>query len=167
MNDLALRDSTHRAFCTFRAGAQLYGIDVASLREISTNTAITPVPPAPAVVRGLANLRSRILLVLDLRAMLGMPPLNETTSDSRLIVLKPIIAEDVGLLVDSGGNIVSAPIETIESVKQSLPATTAMNESSDDVQPIVVGVCKLEHELLMIIDATRLSSDVAQVMQKK
>src|SRR5262245_9062877 len=107
MNELSIREADHRAFCTFRAGQQLYGIDVASLREISTNTSMTPVPPAPPEVRGLVNLRSRILLALDLRAMLGIMPPAEVTDSSRLIVLKPGVAEDIGLLVDSGGDIVN------------------------------------------------------------
>src|SRR5580765_5094406 len=92
MHEPASANSETRAFCTFRADQRLYGIDVSSLREISTNITITPVPPAPAAVRGLANLRSRIHLILDLRPLLGLAPV-ECTLDSRLIILKPKVAE--------------------------------------------------------------------------
>src|SRR5262245_18930488 len=104
MHDLTQTRSELHAFCTFRADQRLFGIDVACLREINTNTVITPVPPAPPVVRGLANLRSRVHLILDLRPLLGLPPA-DCTPDSRLIMLKPAVTEDVGLLVDRGGDI--------------------------------------------------------------
>ena len=150
MNEPVLRDAAARSFCTFHADKRLYGIEVASLREISTHLAITPVPPAPAVVRGLANLRSRIHLILDLRALVGLPPI-PCSDDNRLIIVKPAIAEDVGLLVDRGGNIVSVPEDQIEPTEHA----------GDDPAQLVSGVCKLKHELMMIIDARRLAHMVA------
>src|SRR3954464_4532443 len=98
MHEPALRDVGTRSFCTFRADRRLYGIDVSSLREISTSVPITPVPPAPPAVCGLANLRSRVFLILDLRPLLGLPP-TESTPDSRLLIFKPAVAQDTGLLV--------------------------------------------------------------------
>lgn len=155
MNEPALKPSSStRSFCTFRADRLLYGVDVASLREISTAMPITPVPPAPPVVRGLANLRSRILLIVDLRALLGLPPA-PCTHESRLIVFKPDVARDTGLLVDRGGDILAVPYDRIETVDQRTPASQQPSES-DGTPPLVVAVCKLESELLMIIDALHL-----------
>ena len=150
-----------QAFCTFRADQRLFGIDVACLREISTNTNITPVPPAPPAVRGLANLRSRVHLVLDLRPLLGLPPAN-CTADSRLIILKPFVAEDVGLLVDQGGDILRVPSEQIES----LDSTASARESSETpAAGFVVGVAKLDRELMMIIDAKRLVDSISNAIR--
>jgi purine-binding chemotaxis protein CheW len=162
MHEPALTDSASRSFCTFRADRRLYGIDVSSLREISTNIAITPVPPAPPPVRGLANLRSRILLILDLRPLLGLAPA-ECTSDSRLIILKPKVAEDIGLLVDRGGDILSVRQDQIETVESGWPSPDA--SSGDWALPLVVGICKLERELMMIIDASRLTAIVTTLLQ--
>jgi purine-binding chemotaxis protein CheW len=149
MNEPALRESAVRSFCTFFADRRMYGIEVKHLREISTPLAITPVPPAPAMVCGLANLRSRILLILDLRALLGLPPM-DSTDDSRLIILKPAVAEDIGLLVDRGGNIITVAEDQIEAA-----------EHDDESSRLVKGVCKLKNELMMIVDATRLAEIVA------
>ena len=129
-------------FCAVRADQQLYGIDVRSLREISTTMPITPVPPAVSAVRGLANLRSRILLVLDLRAILGLAPA-PCTEDSRLIIFKPSVAEDTGLLVDSGGNILAVPEDRIEKVDE-VPASQSVADDADATSSPVAGVCKLE-----------------------
>jgi purine-binding chemotaxis protein CheW len=162
MPEPVVRDLSTRSFCTFRADQRLYGVDVSSLREISTSMAITPVPPAPAAVRGLANLRSRILLVLDLRPLLGLPPV-ACTEDSRLIVFKPAVAEETGLLVDRGGDILAVPQNRIEAIDENLPASK--QPAGDELLPLVVGVCKLEKELMMIVDATRLAGTVARLLK--
>jgi purine-binding chemotaxis protein CheW len=149
MNEPALRPSAVRSFCTFHADQRLYGIEVKYLREISTPLAITPVPPASSAVRGLANLRSRILLVLDLRALLGLPPI-DCTDDNRLIILKPTVAEDIGLLVDRGGNILAVPEDDIDHT-----------EHGEESKQLVGGVCKLKNELMTIIDVRQLADIVA------
>jgi purine-binding chemotaxis protein CheW len=155
-------NSAARAFCTFRADARLYGIDVSCLREISTNTAITPVPRAPPGVRGLANLRSRIVLILDLRALTGLVPA-ECTPESRLIILKATVAPDVGLLADRGGDILTVPEDRI--VFADAPLACTDRPVADEPLPLVRGVCKLETELMMIIDATRLVRIVARSLE--
>jgi len=124
--------------------------------------AITPVPPAPPAVRGLANLRSRILLVLDLRPLLGLAPV-ACTEDSRLIVFKPAVAEETGLLVDRGGDILAVPQNRIEAIDENVPASKG--PAGDELLPLVVGVCKLEKELMMVIDATRLAGTVARLLK--
>jgi len=149
MNEPALRESAVRSFCTFHADKRMYGIEVKHLREISTPLVITPVPPAPPIVRGLANLRSRILLILDLRALLGLPPI-DCTDESRLIILKPAVADDIGLLVDRGGNIVAVPEDGIDHT-----------EHGEGSKRLVSGVCKLMNELMMILDARQLADIVA------
>jgi len=162
MVERAITTGDAAAYCTFRADERLFGIDVACLREISTNTVITPVPPAPPAVRGLANLRSRVHLGLDLRPLLGLPAA-PCTPDSRLIILKPTVAEDTGLLVDRGGDILSVrgnQIDTLDKTGSSPDAPTG-----DERLSLVVGVCKLESELMMIIDATRLGAAIAGLLR--
>ena len=154
--------SVMRSFCTFRTDERLYGIDVISIREVSTNMAITPVPHAPPQVRGLANLRSRILLVLDLGSLLGLAPA-KCTPDSRLLILKPAVMEDAGILVDRGGDIIQIRQDRIEEQDASALASAAT--SASDVQSLVVGVCKLENELMMIIDATRFADTISKLLQ--
>ncbi len=160
-----------RTFCTFRAGNGLYGIDVMSLREVSRDNQITPMPQSPPAVRGLTNLRSSILLVLDLRSLLGLPPI-ELTSESRLIILKPEIGESLGILVDGGGDIRLIPEDRIEdrlAAAGRLPAavnappvkgstTKISTGETANARPeslLVVGAAKLESDLMLIIDATR------------
>ena len=149
MSNLAPAQPTVRSFCTFRTEDRLYGIDVTEVREVSTQVALTPVPQAPPIVRGLVNLRSRIYLVLDVRPALSLAPL-ECTNASRLIVLHPRVAESLGLFVECGGDIVRVSSDQIEQV--SLPAA---DNPALPATP-VVGVCKLNTELMMIIAPAKL-----------
>jgi purine-binding chemotaxis protein CheW len=156
MTDLVRRAADVRGFCTFRVQERLYGMDLTQVREISTHVVVTPVPPAPPLVRGLVNLRSRIYLVLDSGPALGLPPTSLTT-ESRMIVLQPRIAEDLGLLVERGGDIVY-----VASDRVAAPAVTASTEQAAAPATPIVGVGKLEHELMMIIDPVRLVATLKQ-----
>lgn len=154
MNDLIpASEAGSQTFCTFRAQQRLYGIEVAYVREVSTQVVVTPVPQAPPIVRGLANLRSRIFLVLDLRALLGLP-VTDCTSESRLIVLQSRVAEHVGLLVDRVGEIIRVLPEQIEVNLRGV--TDAIQPAERSQSALVIGVCKLENELMMILDPARL-----------
>ncbi len=162
MNELVPSDDDIRLFCSFRTEGRLYGIDAVQVREVSAQMTCTPVLQAPPAVRGLANLRSRIYLVVDVRPVLGLAPL-ECTSDSRLIVLKPHLAENLGILVEHGGDIVRVRAEDIEEAP--LPAAGADASTSDRASAITTGVCKLDSELMNIIDAAKLVEAVELGMQ--
>ena len=162
MNKSLESDAAVRLFCSFRTEGRLYGIDATQVREISTQVDCTPVPQAPTAVRGLANLRSRIFLVVDIRPILGFPPV-PCTADSRLIVLKPQLTEDMGILVEHGGDIVHVHAGQIEG---SIEPTDDESSASESRQlAVTVGVCKLGNELMTMIDASRLIQIVKVLMQ--
>ncbi len=146
-----------RGVCTFRVDGRLYGLDITQVREVSMPLAVTPVPQAPPLVRGLVNLRSRIYLALDIRPALGLPPI-EATADSRLIVLHPRVAERLGVWVEQGGDIVPVAADRIEALAHpaAQPAADRPDDASSNAAAPVVAVCKLDGELLMVIDSARL-----------
>lgn len=161
MSDPIETDSGTRLFCCFRTEGRLYGIDAVQVREVSAQPRFTPVPHAPPAVRGLTNLRSRIYLAIDLRPVLGLAPL-EFTADSRLIVLKPELAENLGILVEHGGDIVRVNAAQIEES----PAPAGGAEAAvEQLTAITSGVCKLEGELMNIIDAAKLVEALEVLMR--
>jgi purine-binding chemotaxis protein CheW len=162
MNELVPSDDEIRLFCSFRTEGRLYGIDAMQVREVSAQVTCTPVLQAPPAVRGLANLRSRIYLVVDVRPVLGLAPM-ECTSDSRLIVLKPHLAENLGILVEHGGDMIRVKAEEIEAAPP--PAADTAESSCDRTAAITTGVCKLEGELMNIVDAAKLVKAVEAGMQ--
>lgn len=103
-------------FITFRIDDNLVGINIKSVREINRVLDITPVQHSPDYVRGLINLRGKIVTVFDLGTRLGLQP-REITDASQNILLKN---DDVGLLVDSIGDVVEATDEEMLSPPENL-----------------------------------------------
>jgi purine-binding chemotaxis protein CheW len=161
MNEPNEMDSGTRLFCSFRTEGRLYGIDATQVREVSAQVTCTPIPQAPSAVRGLANLRSRIYVVVDVRPILGLPPV-ECTSDSRLIILKPQVAEDLGLLVEHGGDIVGVSTAQIEEASPASAET--VDAAGERSSAVIVGVCKLDSELMNIIDSAKLVEALEALM---
>lgn len=106
-------DMASKELLTFKLGNQEYALDIMSVREIRGWTKTTPMPHAPAFMRGVINLRGTVLPVMDLAARLGLSPI-ETTERNVIIVVK---CNDcmTGLLVDAVSDIIAL--------------------SSDDMQP--------------------------------
>ena len=92
---------------SFRLGEEEYSVDIMSVREIRGWTRATPLPHAPAYVRGVINLRGTVLPVVDLSVRLGMAPVK---GDARnVIIVVQMGAQTAGLLVDAGSDILNLP----------------------------------------------------------
>jgi purine-binding chemotaxis protein CheW len=90
-------------YLTFRIDREVYGIDIAHAREVIEVSALTPMPKAPAWIRGVVNLRGSVLPVLDLRMRFGMGE-SVLGKRSSVVVVELAHGEDpirVGVLVDS------------------------------------------------------------------
>ncbi len=95
-----------------RAGAELYALPGACIREVTRWRAPTPVPGAPAVIPGIINQRGSILPVVDLRIALGFPA-SAPERSTRFVVVHyaPV---DLALLVDAVLDFVTLDSEMLE-----------------------------------------------------
>jgi purine-binding chemotaxis protein CheW len=84
---------------TFSLGPESFAIEAALVRDVVRLTSLTPVPGTPDFVLGVVNHRGEILMVVDLRKLLGLERPG-ITDLSRIVVLGEERAE-FGLLVDS------------------------------------------------------------------
>jgi purine-binding chemotaxis protein CheW len=104
-------------YLTFTLGHESYGIDVLKVREIIRQTNITAVPQMPAHVRGVINLRGKIIPVIDLRLKFGFAEAASTDQTCIIVVqvkLPDGKASQMGLVVDGVeevANIAGADIE--------------------------------------------------------
>lgn len=146
-----------RHFATFRLGDDLFGIDVLLVDEINRQLDMVPVAGAPEFVRGLLNLRGRIVTVIDLVAMIGVGD-REVTSESRCVVLKTsrmvsrmreegILDDDtspdmIGLLVGRVEDMVSVDTSSID------PAPANLGEAAGRY---VAGVVQMDTGLLNVL----------------
>jgi len=104
-------------YLTFTLERESYGIDVLQVREIIRLTDITAVPQMPAYVRGVINLRGKIIPVIDLRVRFGFSDVKNTDLTCIIVVqvkLPDGKATQMGLIVDGVEevtNIAGADIE--------------------------------------------------------
>ena len=106
-------------YLTFRLLNEEYGIEILKVREIIGVMAITSLPRTPPFVRGVINLRGKVIPVIDLRRKFEME-VTEDTDQTCIIVVDVMIqggSIQIGILVDSvsevldilGGDIEEAP----------------------------------------------------------
>ena len=132
-------------FCTFYLGSDLFGVPVLEVQEVVRQHEITQVPLAPRVVGGLINLRGNIVCTIDMRRLLGMEPL--TDSSETINVITRVASGLVSLLVDHIGDVIDAPEDRFEPVPPNL---------GSEVRQIITRVCKLPGNLLMILNPNRI-----------
>jgi purine-binding chemotaxis protein CheW len=142
-----------KKFCSFYLGERFYGVDILDVREISLQMDINSVPHAPEEVKGLVNIRGEIHLVIDLRVLFHLPPL-ELDGDSRLIIFKSTIAPPFGVLVDRVSDVVEVDEKLIEERRKQDQKGDIRRKPTHS---ITCGVCKLEKELMIVLDAPQLA----------
>jgi purine-binding chemotaxis protein CheW len=130
---------------TFFLGDEEYGLDVRLVQEIIRLTEITPVPRAPEFVKGVINLRGRIIPVVDVKRKLSLGEVDTSSRASRIVVAK-VRDRLVGLLVDGASQVLKIPVSLIE------PAPEEVIEIDVDY---IRGVAKLEERLVILMDLRR------------
>jgi purine-binding chemotaxis protein CheW len=99
-------------YLTFALGKQAYAIPIAEVREIIAMQSLTDIPDVPTYVRGVINLRGKVIPVVDVRMRLGM---HEVAYHERTcIVVVAIEGELVGLIVDHVQEVVDIRQDTLE-----------------------------------------------------
>lgn len=84
--NVELADTNAQKFLTFCLGEEHYGIPILRVREIIGLIPITTLPQTPSYVRGVMNLRGRIIPVIDLRSRFGLPEIEPTKETCIIIV---------------------------------------------------------------------------------
>src|SRR5262245_38497373 len=102
----AAEASEHLA--TFQLGDEEYGVDVRVVQEIIRVGEITQVPRAPDFIKGVINLRGRIIPVVDLKRKLSLGFV-EPRRETRIVVVK-LKERLVGLLVDGASQVLKVPL---------------------------------------------------------
>lgn len=153
-------DSSMCRFCTFRLSERLYGVDIKDVKEINTEINFTPIFHAPQEIKGYINIRGQIYLLLDPRKLFGFDD-KEIDDASRVVLFMPHVGEPCGVLVDSIEDVVAVDEKMIENRRQNeQKVPEGIERRAADVGE---GVCKLQKELLIILNAERLLKSVANI----
>jgi len=96
---------------TFRLGGEVFGLPIADVIEIVGILPVTDLPEVPAWIRGVVNLRGRVIPVMDVRRRFGMEP--RPDDDRTCIVVASLGEESVGLIVDAVSEVLDIDAERI------------------------------------------------------
>jgi len=138
-------DTQKDKYLTFTVGKEDYGIEISHVTEIIGIQKITDVPDMPAYIKGVINLRGKVIPVMDVRLRFRMP--EREYDDRTCTVVVNVNGTPVGLVVDTVKEVVDIPENQIE-----LPPEVA--ESS--TQRYIKGLGKIGEEVKILLDVERL-----------
>lgn len=107
-------------YLTFALGAEEYGLPVLKVREIIKVMDITQVPQMPPHVRGVINLRGKVIPVIDLRLKFGFEP-QQYTERTCIIVVDVLLAgmnSMMGIVVDSVSEVLNITATEIDQAPE-------------------------------------------------
>jgi purine-binding chemotaxis protein CheW len=137
-------------YLTFQVGDENYGIPVLRTREIIRLPKITPVPQMPAHVRGIINLRGRIIPVVDLRTRFGLPAATDHARTC-IVVVHLRLAERgevaMGLVVDAVEEVANLTAADIEPTPEFATGQDTGH---------IVGMAKIKGVVKTLLDLDRL-----------
>jgi purine-binding chemotaxis protein CheW len=129
----------------FELSGEEFGVDITQVSEVIPIPRITRIPQAPECIKGLINLRGKILVVIDLNKRLGFPS-KETDTLSRIIIVE-IKDTFIGMLVNSVKGVICLSLSSIES-------TPEMIKSKINTE-YLTGVGKTGSRLLILLNLAR------------
>lgn len=130
-----------RHLVTFVLEREEFGIPIGRTREIVRVAEITRVPQAPPHIRGVMNLRGRILPVVEIRTRLGLSPA-VPTARSRIVVVEAH-GRTVGILVDA----VAQVVKVVESAVVSAPEEVVSHRAD-----YITGVARIGSRLIILLE---------------
>ena len=138
-------------FCTFYLDKLMFGVDLEKVQEVIRYLEITEIPLAPRVVSGLMNLRGQIVTGIDLRRRLDIADRAEGISPMNVVIRSADGA--VSLQVDEIGDVVEVTEDSFERPPETLHGK---------VREVILGVHKLEKQLLHVLDTEKACGTVDQ-----
>ena len=133
---------------SFNLAKELYGIEITKVREIILITDITRIPETPNFLKGLINLRSMVIPVIDLRVRFGLPE-GESTDESRIMVLQAC-GKTIGIVVDAVSEVLRVKQDQI-----SPPPPTVSGLGREYLS----GLVKLDERLLILLDIDKIFNE--------
>ncbi len=160
--DQAVKAMTERdgKYLTFSMADEEYGIGILKIKEIIGMMAITTVPQTPEFVKGVINLRGKVIPVMDLRLRFGMEAIDYT--ERTCIIVVEIESQagiiQIGIVVDSVSEVLSIKGEDIEDAPTF---GTKLNTE------YILGMAKMEGGVKILLDIDKvLNADEIAVLEK-
>lgn len=141
-------DTLRGKFLTFAIGQDIYGIEIRFVTEIIGILPITSVPEVPHYIKGIINLRGKIIPVIDVRLKFRKEPI--PYDDRTCIIVINIDSLDIGLIVDSVAEVLAIPEDCI------VPPPDSKTGCSNRY---IMGIGKAGQDVKLLLDCDRLLTD--------
>jgi purine-binding chemotaxis protein CheW len=147
-------------YLTFSLAQEEYGIGILKIREIIGMTPVTSVPQTPEFVKGVINLRGKVIPVADLRLRFGMQAIDYT--DRTCIIVVEIEGQagtiQIGIVVDAVSEVLNIKGEDIED-------TPTFGSKLDT--DYILGMAKMEGGVKILLDIDEvLSAEEIATLEK-
>jgi purine-binding chemotaxis protein CheW len=133
---------------SFRLAREEYGIEITKVQEIILLGQITRVPQTPDFIKGLINLRSTVIPVVDLRLRFGLAA-EEPTDETRIMVVN-VGGKTLGVVVDAVSEVLRVSPEQIVP-----PPPTVAGVGHE----YLTGLVKLDNRLLILLNIDKILGD--------
>ena len=133
---------------SFQLGQEEYGVEITKVQEIILMGEITQVPQTPEYIKGLINLRSTVIPIVDLRLRFGLQE-QPTTDNTRIMVIN-VGGKTIGIIVDAVSEVLRI---TQDQVAPPPPTVAGLGKE------YLIGLAKLEDSLLILLDIDRIMFD--------
>jgi purine-binding chemotaxis protein CheW len=140
-------DTQKGKFLTFNLGNECYGIEIRFVTEIIGIQAITEVPELPDYIKGIINLRGKIIPVMDVRLRFKKPIINY--NDRTCVIVIDIKDVSIGLIVDSVSEVIAIP-------EQDIVLPPELNKGGNRY---IKSIGKVGNDVKLILDCYRLLND--------
>jgi len=138
-------------YLTFTLAEEEYGIGILKIKEIIGMMPITSVPQTPEFVKGVINLRGKVIPVIDLRLRFGMGEIDYT--ERTCIIVVEIEGQEgtvlIGIVVDSVSEVLNIKSDDIEDTP-----TFGTKLNTD----YILGMAKMEGGVKILLDIDRVLS---------
>lgn len=133
-------------YMTFKLASEEYGVEILKVREIIGLMDITSVPRTEEFIRGVINLRGKVIPVIDLRIKFGMEKAEAT--DTTVIIVVQINLKDQELTM---GIMVDEVLEVLDVKAEQIEPPPSFGGSSVDTE-YILGVGKAEKRVIFLLD---------------
>ena len=139
-------DADTHEYVTVEVAGQLFGIEVINIHDVFQPTSLTHVPMVPPEVRGVLNLRGRIVTAIDARQRLGLPEA-ENEDQAIMAIGVEIDGESYGLIIDGVGEVLRLEGRDCEAVPSNMDPRW---------QQVSKGIYRLDDRLLIVLDIEKM-----------
>ena len=138
-----------KQYMTFKSGSEYYGIELKYVNEIMGIQPITAIPEVEEYIRGLINLRGKIVPVIDVRIRFKQEPFEY--NDRTCIIIVDVKHTVIGLIVETIDDVVTIKDKDIEAP----PSLT----TTKDKDKYVYGFGKVGDEVKLLLNPEKLIRD--------